>query len=197
MANVNAPFGLRPVALIGGKPYTGAINAYTWPSASSGALAKGSIVKLTGTGRDVIIAAAGDDNIVGVVMGLRYRNSEGETKITDYIASGATTFGSQDVEVLVADDPDLIFEAQSDATGIAETDVGQFFSVTVGTPDSLMKIAQTVATGVTGTVTTLRLVGLSKRARPGSSPVSNEYGAYAVGQFLLAEHAYRAKLVAA
>lgn len=190
MPNVNAPFGLTPVAYIGGRPYTGAINSYTWPSGSSGTLAKGSIVKMTGTGRDVIVAAAGDDAIAGVVVGFKYRDALGETKIIDYLASGQTTFGSQDVEVLVADDPDLIFECQSDATGIAETDVGQFFSVTVGTPDPATRKAQTVATGVTGTATTLKLLGLSKKPRAG---VAMDYGAYAVGQFMLAEHQARAK----
>jgi hypothetical protein len=188
---INAPFGLVPVAMIGGRPYTGAVGVYTWPSGSSGALAKGSIVKMTGTGRDVIVAASGDDAIAGVVVGIRYQEPvSGTPVIIDYIASGQTTFGSQDVEVLVADDPDIVFECQSDVTGIAETDVGQFFAVTVGTPSSQTRKAQTVATGVTGTATTLKLVGLSGRPRNGTA---NTYGAYAVGQFVLAEHQARAK----
>lgn len=192
MANPNAPFGARAIGLIGGKPVTAAAAAYSLPSASAGAIGIGSLVKLTGTGRDVIIAASGDDAIVGVAVGFKWRDVEGNVVYRRNWPTATVTFASEDAEVLVVDDPQTVFEMQSDATGIAEVDVGQFFAITVGAPNA-NGLAQTVATGVTGTVTTLKLIGLGKRSRAG---VQNAYGAYAVGEFMLAEHAYAAKLLA-
>jgi hypothetical protein len=192
MANPNAPFGLRAVGLIGGKPVTASAGLYYIASGLASNIGMGSVVKKTGVGRKVDLAAAGDDAVVGVAVGFKYRDTTGAVQFVRNWVSGTVTFGSQDAEVLVVDDPDTVFEVQSDVTGVAEADIGQFFSMTVGAPNA-NGVAQTVATGVTGTVTTLKAIALSTKPRGGDV---NAYGAYAVIQCLLAEHEYRAKLLA-
>jgi hypothetical protein len=192
MANPNAPFGLRAIGKIGGAPWSGATNEYEIASGLASNIGIGSVVKKTGVGKKIDLAASGDDAVIGVFAGVRYRDVTGAFQYARNWVSGTVTFGAASAMALVIDDPDVIFEVQTDVTGAAETDIGQYFALTVGAPNT-NGVAQTVATGVTGTVTTLKAVGLGKRFRGGDV---NSYGAYAVLEVMLAEHDSRAKLLA-
>src|ERR1700678_2238451 len=50
MSNPNAPFGLRPVRYVDGRPYAPSIKAYTIPDSYATAIGKGDLVALNPTG---------------------------------------------------------------------------------------------------------------------------------------------------
>lgn len=173
MANTASAFGLRPVSDLNGRPYSGAFREYSVPAADGSAIYIGDLVKLNGTSQfingstysDVIIAATGD-TFVGVVVGV-FAESRDST-----IYRAASTLR----RVLVADDPNLLFEVAqgSGGTPLTANDVGLNADISV--------VAGSTATGLSGSVinnvgeaTTntldLKIIGMVNRADndPGSA----------------------------
>src|SRR5690348_4583232 len=111
MANVNQPFGLKPVRFKTGAPYNGACNPYSVVSGDGVALAIGDPVVRTGefsNGLPVVArATAGATNqITGSVVGF-----EPNPTLLAYGYRPASTA----MTVFVADDPDIEFEIQEDS----------------------------------------------------------------------------------
>jgi hypothetical protein len=110
MPNVNRVNGFRPSRYLSGAPWNGKVNHYYTATGDSVALFVGDLVKLSTTGdaegkRTVVQAAAGDA-CVGVVVGF----------VPDYANLNAAPYrlASTRRVVMVADDPNLLFEAQED-----------------------------------------------------------------------------------
>lgn len=132
MANVNAPIGLRPVGSLAGSPYSGSIRQYSVPASDATAIFIGDPVKNVGTSQiingqvfaDVAQAATGDI-ITGVVVGAVPVSRE------SFIYRAASTQRL----LYVADDPDLICEAQQVAGGtpLTANDIGLNVNFAVGT----------------------------------------------------------------
>lgn len=121
MANVNRANGARPVKMITGAPYTGQCNKYYVPSTDGTAIFVGDFVKSGGTcdaaGVPTVAIAAAGDTLRGVVVGV----------VPDTADSLIYRAASTARYVLVADDPNLIFEIQADNGGanLALVDVGE------------------------------------------------------------------------
>ena len=123
MANVDSPFGLRPVRYMSGAPYNGAVNAYSTVTGDGTAIYIGDPVIISGTAstidgviyQDVDQAATGDV-IVGVVVGVKPESRDS----TIYRAASTARV------LYVADDPSLLFEIQevSGGTALAAADIG-------------------------------------------------------------------------
>ena len=120
MANVDAPFGLRPVSTLSGAPYNGQARKYYMASTYGTATYVGTPVKLAGSGDALgnyatVENAATGDYVVGVVVG--FDPVEGVTSPpgTPYRAASTARY------VYVADDPDLVFEIQEVSGGTALT----------------------------------------------------------------------------
>jgi hypothetical protein len=143
MSNVNAPFGLRPVGTANGQPYTGAARIYSVPAGDGNAIYLGDAVKLVGTSQvvngspyaDIAIAATGDV-LVGVAIGVLPATRDSLT----YRAASTQRL------LLVADDPDLLFEIQQTNSGTAlnANDIGLNANISV--------VAGSTVTGYSGTV---------------------------------------------
>lgn len=166
MANVNAPFGLRPVAKLAGSNYMGSVRAYSTAAGDGTALYIGDPVKLAGTGQliagqtysDVTAYSVGDV-MAGVVVACapNYANTE-----LTYRAASTQRI------VYVCDDPGAVFEVQDITGGTALT------ANDIGLNISLVSGAGSTVTGLSGwgldntteaTTNTLnfQLVGLSPR----------------------------------
>lgn len=118
MANVDTPFGFRPVRLRSGAPYNGAVRPYCILAGDSTAVFPGDpVVKagsanttailghLPGTLPTVVRATAGATNqITGIVVAVQPETAE----------STAHRVASTLRVVYVADDPELMFEVQDD-----------------------------------------------------------------------------------
>lgn len=173
MANSNFPFGLRPVSDVNGRPYTGAAREYVIDSGDGTAVFIGDPVKLTGgstflngqTFANVIQAATGNV-IVGVVVGVC-----ADTRDSLIYRAASTTR-----RVLVADDPNLLFEAQqvTGGTPITANDIGFNINFVVGTGSTVTGLSGVTLDNTTEATTNtldLKIIGAVNRADndPGSA----------------------------
>lgn len=120
MANVDAPFGLKPV-----RHYKGGLvraNEYRIPSAYATGLFTGDPLILSGTSKEVNIATA-TSALLGVFAGCQYEDAQGNVVYSRYWpASQATKTGSVR-RCWVWDDPGILFMVQADGA-VAEADIG-------------------------------------------------------------------------
>lgn len=166
MANVNAPSGLSPVRYLSGAPYNGAANVYTTTTGDGTAIGIGDPVLDLGTSttnadgtitKDVKIAAT-TDVITGVVIAV----------LPDTRDSLLYRAASTVRRLLVADDPNLLFEIQEVTGGTALTanDLGLNVSLAIGSPSTTTgKSGATIdnATEATSNTLALKLVGVVSR----------------------------------
>ncbi len=139
MANVDAPFGFRPIKHRSGAPYNGAANPYWVQNASNNTLFIGDLVRVTGTSNtaSVSVPGAGDFAIGTLPEILRASVGPGNRITGAIVAFSADPTGLENTYRLnstervawVADDPDLIFECQADTvTALAATSVSAAFN---------------------------------------------------------------------
>jgi hypothetical protein len=145
MANPDAPFGFRVVKSRSGNA-SNMVNEYAIESTYGTSLFTGDAVALDASGR-CIIATAGEA-IVGIFQGCRYTDSTGNMVFRPYWP--ASTVATNPV-ALVADDPSLVLEVQSDGSMTA-ADIGQLCDLDTsqaGSTATGMSKMQTSATGST------------------------------------------------
>ena len=130
MANADFARGLVPLRHMSGAPYNGATNRYYVAAGDSTAIYVGGLVKLAGSAdADGIASITGNvstgDAVIGVVQGFAL-SEDSSTDETLFRAGSTLRY------VLVADDPNLIFEVQEDSTGgaLAATAVGNVADLT-------------------------------------------------------------------
>ncbi|MBX3504416.1 MAG: hypothetical protein KF895_02980 [Parvibaculum sp.] len=186
MANVNAPFGLRPHRHLGG----GTIrpSGYTIADGYNTAIYTGDPVLSTGTGRNIAIGTAGG-NILGVFAGCSYTDVTGAVQYRRYWPASTALKSGSLATAWVYDDPNIEFIAQ--AASVVAADVGQLADLASGSGN-----AQTGTSGWTvgthgSSEEQVRIMGLADSGDLGG----NAYGAYAKVLVLIAEHELRANLV--
>lgn len=133
MASVSRINGFRPVKYLDGTPFMGQANIYFVPSSNSDVIMVGDLVKLAGdarspTGVQTVARHAGGatEAAVGVVVGIIYSgmgDSANVPPVTD-INTPVYRRASTDRYLMVADDPSLVFEAQTSGATFATADVG-------------------------------------------------------------------------
>lgn len=173
MPNANVATGLRPVRYASGAPYNGAANMYHVPASDSTALFVGDPVIVAGSAdangvpTATRATAAGGSLWTGVVVGI----VPSPTVTTMYRPASTAAY------ILVADDPNLLFEIQEDAVGgaMAAADVGLNVDFVAGTGSTVTgKSGFQADTSTKATTNTLqmRVVGFVQRP-------DNEIGANA------------------
>lgn len=123
MANADTPFGFKPVQHRNGAPYNGAARRYSIAAGDGTAIYIGDPVKLAGTAQTIdgqvyadVVQGTTTAAVVGVVIGVVADTRDSLT----YRAANTQRI------LLVADDPDLLFEIQevSGGTALAAADIG-------------------------------------------------------------------------
>lgn len=154
MANVNAPFGARPLRTQGGVPYSGQFHKYSIPSGDGTALFIGDFVTTAGVGTgqtingetllDVTRAATGDV-ITGVVVGFH----------PDTRDSTVHRAASTQRVVFVCDDPNMLFLIQEVSTGtpLTANDLGLNINFVVGAGSAVTGLSGTTLNNGTEAVT--------------------------------------------
>lgn len=177
MANLNGPYGLRPVRHLTGGCIR--MSEYSIASELAANIFYGDPVEMTGTGRNITLAAADNADSIGVFAGCRYVDATGSPVFSKYWPTGTV---ATDIVAIVYDDPKIVFSAQ--ATTIAEADVGQLadWNGTAGSAVTGISGNSVDGTSYAATGGALRIMGLVK------SP-DNAYGAYAKVEVIFAEHA--------
>jgi len=171
----NTPFGLAPVRYHNGSPYNGAAHVYFIPSTDGNAYAIGDPVMFAGSadasGRcaTVVLATGGTGNsVLGCIIGggsNTYGGAIGAnpTTLETTIIPATKTRGYY---VLVADDPNLVFEIQEDSIGnnLAATDVGNNFNLVSGANNGFISGWQLdSSTAATTNTLQLKVLGLSPK----------------------------------
>ena len=127
MATVAAPYGLRPVNLIGGRPFAGSTRQIPITSGYATNIYNGSIVSILTNGTIGIVTTNGDNSTpfpagtIGVFVGCSYTDATSGFRQSQYWPSGQV---ASDAVAYVVDDPDTLFQCQADGA-ITQTDLGQ------------------------------------------------------------------------
>ena len=202
MANTNAPRGLSPVGTITGAAWNQQGQTFAIATDASNTYAIGDVVKLAG-GSDAygvayVNKAASTDIPVGVIVGFR---------IADYgVSLQGTNLNLAQLYLglsaglryaVVATDPNIIFEIESDATGVSAANVGSNAGMTI-TADQTSTLSQSSplsstilvassikAQGTSGSLALpLTIIGVSQRP-------DNSVGAYDNVQVIFNRHQYK------
>lgn len=182
MASVAAPYGLKPVNLIGGLPYAGSTRSFLIdPAGTASSIYYGSPVYVNANGYLAVATATGADattngfptgtantGIVGVFVGCSYVNAQGQVIYAQYYPTGVTGV----IQAYVVDDPNVVFQVQS-AGSVTQAALGTnvFFStgaVSTGSTSTGNSTASVVAgSSAVTTSAAFRVVGFA--TAPGSA----------------------------
>lgn len=184
MANMNAPIGLRPVKTVGAASWNEQANLYYVPASDTSAYYIGDVVK-SAAGADAngipqTQKAAGTDTLLGVVVGILVSNPNGvslQGTTLDLADTFAPATKAKDYYLMIADDPNTIFEVQGDATATNQVaaNANKNATLTIATPTAPGQFSSTVInSGSIATTNTLniKLMGLVQKS-------TNGFGAYA------------------
>jgi hypothetical protein len=189
MANANTPRGLSPVGTITGAPFNEQGRLYAIASDASNTYAIGDVVKVAGSsdtnGVPYATKAATTDTPVGVIVGIRV--SDPSVSLVGTTLALNTIYlplNSGLRYVYVVDDPNVIFEVEGDATGVAAADVFKNAGLTITAnqttlaqsaplSNTVLNASSFLAIGSSGSLALpLQIIGLTQA-------VNNAAGAYA------------------
>lgn len=112
---IDAPYGLRPVSLLGGQVFAGSTRQMAIGSGHGTAIFFGDAVSMSASGTVWGTAAISTDTpvqVAGVFMGCSYVNTQGQRVFSQYFPAGTT--GTVDtsnmIYAYVADDPDVVMK---------------------------------------------------------------------------------------
>ena len=128
---ISAPYGLKPINLIGGQPYAGSTRLMHIKSGVTNAIYFGDLVRRDTDGTIIRVtpgATLPDTGVAGVFMGCTYVNAQGQQIYAQYCPAGLTVT-SGTIQGYVVDDPDALFKVAvvssgTTVTGFQYTDIG-------------------------------------------------------------------------
>jgi hypothetical protein len=165
MANIAAPYGLKPVKRADGLPYAGATTQYLVdPAGEATNIFNGQVVFIGADGYIAIATGTGANagnqafpvansftGALGVFMGCEYVNAQGQLIFSQYYPSGTTGV----VKAYVVDDPNVLFQVQMDGV-IDQSDIGAntFFAALQSTTTGSTATGNSTSAVESTTVTT-------------------------------------------
>jgi hypothetical protein len=164
MATTAAPYGLRPINLIGGQQFAGSTRQIAIASGYNTNIFYGDVVAIGVDGTIVKVEDVGTNadpfpaGTVGVFLGCSYTSPSLGYFLQDQYWPAGTV--ASDATAYVCDDPDTLFQIQADAA-VTQTMLGSNFGVnqTAGSTDTgNSKVALDVGSRGTGSTLALRLV---------------------------------------
>lgn len=158
---VNAPYGLKPINLIGGLPFAGATRQIPIAANYATAIYNGDVVQYKNDGTLIIttlqnqVQGAGADTtavagVVGVFLGCSYTNpSTGQKLFAQYYPG---SINSTDIVAYVSDDPNALYQVVNVAGAVADGAASGLLPAYVSRAASIGTNAQLVLN--TGSATT-------------------------------------------
>ena len=145
MASTAAPYGFKPVNLVGGQPYAGSTRQIKIASGYASNLFNGQIVSIVAAGTVELVTTNGDNSTpfpagtIGVFVGCSYTDPNTKQKLfAQYWPTGTV---ASDAVAYVVDDPDVVLQVQAD---------GSMAQATLGSNAHLAAV-QSTSTGSTTT----------------------------------------------
>lgn len=195
MANTNALRGLTPIRHRNGAPYNGAARQYYHDSGNGVGIFIGDLV--TGTGASTFV------NMGGVIQSLPnvVQSATGDVfqgvcvgVLQDTRDSLIYCAASTGRIILVADDPDLLFQAQDINSGstLTANDVGLNINVVVGSGSTVTGMSAMALDNTTeATTNTLDLKIIGQLNAPDNDPGTSVSAGTAAGQYLVSINRHR------
>lgn len=179
MAATSAPYGLRPVQMLGGRAMPHGIREIKMTANSTAGVFAGDLIGLT-AGSGAAAAASptttvGANNPIGVCIGVRYIDPVMKQEHhSQYLPANAINNGYTEVWIKVADDPQTLFVVQADgsvdrASIGKNAALGNFGAGSTATGNSAVNLAS-ASIAVTATLA-VRIVDLveSGQSKPGDA----------------------------
>ena len=154
---VSAPYGLKPINLIGGQVFAGATRQIPIASGSGTSIFYGDVVSLNTGGTLSRTATTATGSVIGVFLGCQYTNPTTKQLLqTQYYPAGTV---ASDIVAYVCDDPDTLFKVAvvsgtTTMSGVTRAAVGQNTSYVINagstnTGDSACAVLATTDTETT------------------------------------------------
>ena len=163
MANKDASFGLKPVKMMGGSPYSGGQSRYRIAANYGTSIFQGDLVmQVTGGGIE-IHADGGTVPIVGVFNGCMFTDPTTSEQVFSNYYPASTN--ASDIIAFVHDDPNTVFEIQADDTFPVADLFGNFDIVYTNSGSTTTGISGAeldVTTGATTTNLPLKAIDISQ-----------------------------------
>jgi hypothetical protein len=164
MANQDSPFGLRPVRMVNGSPFSNQQNRYRIAANYNTSIFQGDLVKAVTGGGIERVAAADGGLVLGVFNGCTYTDpTSGKQKWSNYYPASTN---ASDIIAFVVDAPDTVFEVQADAAFPVADLFGNFDIVDnspVGdTTSGISNMELSVVTGATTATLPLKAIDISQ-----------------------------------
>ena len=173
MANKDAAFGMRPVKMIGGAPYTGGQSRYRIAANYDTAIFQGDMVAQVTRGGLEVHADGGTVPIVGVFNGCQYTDpTTGEQKFSNFYPASTN---ASDIIAFVIDDPMVVFEIQCNAAFPVADLFGNFdivYTSAGSTTTGISGAELNVSDGATTATLSLKCIDISED--PENSDVSSD-----------------------
>jgi len=152
---VSAPYGLKPINSIDGKPYAGAFRQIPVAASFGTAIFFGDTVQIDDTGYLIKSTSTNAGTIVGVCVGGQYVNSNGQTVEGQYIPASVST-STNYAYAYVVDDQQALFKVAVVSSGTTMSSAGR---TVVGTNLALVLNAGSTTTGNSAFAVTLTGAG--------------------------------------
>ena len=146
---VAAPYGLRPINLIGGQVYAGSTRQFAITNGSvnyNTPIYFGDVVKLVNTGTIEVeggTTTVSSNGVAGIFMGCSYTNPATKQKVFQQYWPGYAS-GVTDATAYVVDDPDVLFKVVAVSAG---TTVAFYGATSVGNNAALVQNSGSANTG--------------------------------------------------
>jgi hypothetical protein len=176
MATVQAPYGLRPINLIGGQSFTGGtIRKYAMTTNSATGIFFGDVVRISDGQPSALTSTPTTSSVgvVGVCVGVQYTDPTLKySQWAQFLPANAVNSGYTNIYVSVIDDPDQLYQVQADGPVTAadignNAALGNFSNGSVTSGNSKVNVSATTANTSTLAV---RIVDLVDGAPTFSTP---------------------------
>ena len=151
---VDAPYGLKPINLIGGLPFAGATRQIPIGSNYATAIYNGDVVQLNSSGNVIITVLQNDATpiagVIGVFLGCTYTNPATKQKLFSQYYPGGVV--ADDIMAYVADDPNALFKVVNVTSNVANSASGGLLPAYLSRANSFGTNAELVLN--TGSATT-------------------------------------------
>ena len=139
MANTASPYGLRPVNLLGGQANSGSVRLIKIASGYGTSIFYGDLVQLAVGGTIAKATGTTSATPVGVFLGVEYTDPASKQFWHRNMWTSGTV--ASDAMAVVCDDPDMLFEIQSDEA---------LNQNCIGTNAAIVQGSGNTATGISG-----------------------------------------------
>lgn len=142
---VSAPYGLKPVNLIGGQVYAGSTRLIPIASGYNTNIFYGDVVKLASSGtiqKDAGTTTVASNGVAGIFVGCTYTNPSTKQPVwAQYWPAGVV---AADAQAYVVDDPDVLFKVAAVSSG---TTVAFYAQTVIGNNVALVQNSGSTNTG--------------------------------------------------